>query len=222
MHGGHLWARHPAVRTGDQLSLGERAADRLKAAFGSWAFLIILNGFIAAWCVLNITGVVRFDAYPFIALNLVLSWLAAQQGGALQIAANRGDRINAEIATHTEENTTELVDLNRAQIEILRRLDGLDGKVADLAETIQQVMAARTGHDAAVAAEAKAARTAAESAAASARALTAAAAPAALPETATERPVPPPAGGPGTSGRRPVAGTGSRAPKGGSAPGGKM
>lgn len=119
-HGGHLWRQHPHVA--NDLTFGERAADHLKAAFGSWVFLLVLNGFIGLWCLLNAFGLVVFDKYPFIALNLILSWLAAQQGGALQIAANRGDRINAEIALHTQGNTDELMRLNRQQLQILEEL----------------------------------------------------------------------------------------------------
>ena len=145
MHGGRLWRKHPSVRSGDQLSTGERAADHLKAAFGSWAFLIILNAFIVVWIAANILlpHASRWDVYPFILLNLGLSWLAAQQGGALQIAANRGDRINAEVAVHTQANTDALMSMNTRQLEILQRMDGLDGKIADLAEAVQVVMAAR-------------------------------------------------------------------------------
>lgn len=126
-HGGALWARHPHVQ--NEVSAGERAADRLKAGFGSWAFLIALNGFIALWCVLNALGVIAFDKYPFIALNLVLSWLAAQQGGALQIASNRGDRINAEVALHTQRNTDALMELNEQQLVLLREIRALRAAV---------------------------------------------------------------------------------------------
>ena len=121
MHGGKLWEAHPGVRSGDQLSLGERAADRLKAAFGSWAFLIVLNGFIVIWIIVNLVTGRPFDPYPFILLNLGLSWLAAQQGGALQIAANRGDRIAAEVAAHTRANTDDLLSINRQILDINRR-----------------------------------------------------------------------------------------------------
>ncbi len=126
-HGGELWARHAHVQ--NELTLGERAADRLKAGFGSWAFLIALNTLIALWCVLEALHVLRFDPYPFIALNLVLSWLAAQQGGALQIASNRGDRINAEVAVHTQKNTDRLITLNEQQLEILVELRALRAAV---------------------------------------------------------------------------------------------
>jgi uncharacterized membrane protein len=139
------WRNHPHVRTGEQLSIGERAADKLKAAFGSWTFIIALNAIIIGWIAVN-AWVLRkpFDPYPFILLNLGLSWLAAQQGGALQIAANRGDRISSEVAMSTYRNGEELLALNQRQMDILAKLDGLDGKIADLSETVGVVLAART------------------------------------------------------------------------------
>src|SRR5260221_13751784 len=99
-----LWHQHPHVA--NDLTFGERAADELKRSFGSWPFLIILNTIIVSWIILQtILGSGAFDPYPWLLLNIGLSWLAAQQGGALQIAANRGDRINSEVALHTEQNT---------------------------------------------------------------------------------------------------------------------
>lgn len=132
------WESHPHVRTGTDLTAGERAADKLKAAFGSWAFLIILNVFIVGWIALNVAlpHATRWDVYPFILLNLGLSWLAAQQGGALQIAANRGDRIASEVAAGTHQMAEELLGLNRRQMEILSRLDGLDAKIEALRATV--------------------------------------------------------------------------------------
>ena len=120
-----LWHHSKAVRSGDDLAFGERAADRLKRGFGSWAFLIGLNVFIGAWILANAVTHKPFDPFPFILLNLFLSWLAAQQGGALQIAANRGDRVASEVALHTEQTTDELLLINKSQSEILARLDAL-------------------------------------------------------------------------------------------------
>jgi uncharacterized membrane protein len=117
------WHSHPAVRSGADLTPGERAADVLKHYFGSWLFLGLLNGFIVAWITVN-TWILGhpFDPYPYILLNLGLSWLAAQQGGALQISANRGDRISSELAKHTYENGQELLAVNRRQLEILEAI----------------------------------------------------------------------------------------------------
>lgn len=132
------WEYHPAVRSGMQLTLGERAADRLKATFGSWPFMIVLNGIIFAWIGLQILlGGNAFDPFPYILLNLALSWLAAQQGGALQIAANRGDRIASEVARETYENGKvdrangeKLMEMNAKQLEILRELRALRADIA--------------------------------------------------------------------------------------------
>jgi len=127
-HGRALWDAHPHV--GNELSVGERAADRLKSTFGSWSFLIALNAFIVGWIILNeVLGRGAFDPFPFILLNLGLSWLAAQQGGALQIAANRGDRLNAEVALHTQHNTDELMEMNRRQLQMLTEIRELRAAV---------------------------------------------------------------------------------------------
>lgn len=109
-HGAHLWARHPAVRSGVQLSRGERAADVLKRWFGTWAALGMVGVAIAVWMLGQVAlGHGAFDPYPYILLNLILSCLAAVQGIILQISANRGDRINAEVALHTQANTDQIL-----------------------------------------------------------------------------------------------------------------
>lgn len=130
------WHLHPHVRSGSDLSFGERAADVLKRAFGSWAFMGTLNGFILVWVVLNLTGVAHFDAYPFIALNLVLSWLAAQQGGALQIAANRGDRISSEVAMSTHDNGAKLLELTQQQTVMLEQQTAMLIEIKALRATV--------------------------------------------------------------------------------------
>lgn len=101
------WHRHPGVRTGEQLSRGERAADSMRNGMGSWMFVFVSVGFLAVWMTLNVvlaksTGH-TFDAYPFILLNLVLSCVAALQGAILLIAAKRSDQVASELAQHDYE-----------------------------------------------------------------------------------------------------------------------
>lgn len=99
------WHRHPAIRSGDQLTFGERAADRLRNGMGSWGFVISAMVFLAGWMLGNRN--VGFDKYPFILLNLVLSCLAAMQGAILLIAAKREDQISSELARHDYETNVE-------------------------------------------------------------------------------------------------------------------
>lgn len=128
-HGGHLWRTHPGVRSGAQLTTGERAADLLKRGFGTWTALFGVGASIGAWIILQRTPL-KWDIYPYILLNLCLSCLAAVQGIILQISANRGDRISAEVALHTQANTDALMLMNQAQLEILRRLDHIDAELS--------------------------------------------------------------------------------------------
>lgn len=122
----------------DGLTIGERAADKLRNAMGSWAFVIGFLSFMGAWIVWNTISALVFDAPPFILLNLGLSLMAGLQGAILLIAAKRMDAISGAMAQHdmeTNEAAKEEIDLltqiNQEQLIILREL-------AALAETKRQ------------------------------------------------------------------------------------
>ena len=143
----HKWRQHPAVRTGDQLSLGERAADRMRNGMGSWPFVFIFFGVMIAWAIVNgvlhVGGGSGFDPYPFILLNLFLSMLAGIQAAALLIAAKRADAISSEVALHTETNTDDLKILlaeNTALTALVKKntdlLDELHLHVANIAKKV--------------------------------------------------------------------------------------
>ena len=108
------WHKHPGVRTGEQLSLGERAADRMRNVMGSWTFVFVFFFVMIAWATVNtilIQHVLHhrpFDPYPYILLNLFLSMMAGVQAAALLIAAKRADGISSEVAAHTAANTEDI------------------------------------------------------------------------------------------------------------------
>ena len=118
------WHKHPAVRTGAQLTLGERAADRMRNVMGSWPFVFCFFGVMILWALVNTVFIHRvlhhksFDPYPYILLNLFLSMLAGVQATALLIAAKRADAIASEIAIHTEKNTEELKNLMQENTDL--------------------------------------------------------------------------------------------------------
>ena len=101
------WEDVPHVRSAERLTLGERAADRLRNGMGSWTFVFAALAFLAAWMAVNVgmqhAGHHPFDEYPFILLNLLLSCLAAMQGAILLIAARRADQISSELAANDYE-----------------------------------------------------------------------------------------------------------------------
>jgi uncharacterized membrane protein len=119
------WHKHPAVRSGDELSRGERAADRMRNVMGSWPFVFGFFGVMIAWALVNTWVLQRivhhraFDAYPYILLNLFLSMLAGVQAAALLIAAKRADSISSEIAVHTEHNTDDIKVLIQENTQLI-------------------------------------------------------------------------------------------------------
>src|SRR4051794_26352551 len=111
---------HPGVRRGDQLTRGERAADRLRDIMGSWGFVFGALIFLAGWMLGNRnTG---FDRYPFILLNLILSCVAAMQGAILLIAAKREDQISSELAQHDYETNVEAERIVRSIHELTKAI----------------------------------------------------------------------------------------------------
>jgi uncharacterized membrane protein len=99
------WHHHPGVRSGENLTRGERAADKLRNGMGSWGFVFAALVFMFGWMLGNRS--VGFDKYPFILLNLILSCLAAMQGAILLIAAKREDQISSELAKHDYDTNVE-------------------------------------------------------------------------------------------------------------------
>ena len=138
------WHKHPAVRSGDELTLGERAADRMRAVMGSWPFVFCFFAIMIIWAVVNTVVFHRvlhhkaFDPYPYILLNLFLSMLAGVQAAALLIAAKRADTVASEIAIHTEKNTEDLKGLMRENTAMTLQVK----KNTDLLEEIHRHVAA--------------------------------------------------------------------------------
>ncbi|TLM98349.1 DUF1003 domain-containing protein, partial [bacterium] len=64
-----------------QLTFGQRLADKIAEFGGSWTFILIFGGVLLTWITINSMVLLwrPFDPYPFILLNLVLSCLAAIQ-----------------------------------------------------------------------------------------------------------------------------------------------
>jgi len=85
----------------EELTLGQRLADKIAIFGGSWAFIITFFSFILIWMSINIFILVSkpFDPFPFILLNLILSCLAAIQAPIIMMSQNRQeqkDRIRSE------------------------------------------------------------------------------------------------------------------------------
>jgi len=85
----------------EQMSFGDRLADRVADFVGSWKFVIYFLTGIGIWCILNVIELLfmPFDPYPFVFLNLVLALVASLQAPLIMMSQNRAqikDRLRAE------------------------------------------------------------------------------------------------------------------------------
>lgn len=81
------------------LTLGQKIADTVAATMGSWNFIIIQSTILLFWIVLNVTAYVKqWDPYPFILLNLALSFQAAYAAPFIMMSQNRQQDIDRQAA----------------------------------------------------------------------------------------------------------------------------
>jgi uncharacterized membrane protein len=83
------------------LTPGQRIADTVAATMGSWRFIVIQSTLLVAWVTLNITAYVNhWDPYPFILLNLALSFQAAYAAPFIMMSQNRQQEVDRQEAAN--------------------------------------------------------------------------------------------------------------------------
>jgi len=91
---------------------GYDLADNITKFVGSWPFIIIQSVILTIWVYLNSTHHVEFDPYPFILLNLFLSFQAAYATPMILMSSNRqaeSDRKKSIKDSQIEKDTNSLV-----------------------------------------------------------------------------------------------------------------
>ncbi|MHB9134809.1 MAG: DUF1003 domain-containing protein [Armatimonadota bacterium] len=74
-------------------TVGERISDAVTNWVGSWSFFAANIVFLAIWILFNSLAVFvyHFDPYPFIFLNLVVSWISVLEAPLIMMSQNRQD-----------------------------------------------------------------------------------------------------------------------------------
>ena len=105
----------------------QKASDAVAGAFGSWYFIISLFIIMIIWMFLNIylVRVDRWDPYPFILLNFVLSTLAAIQAPIILMSQNRQaerDRYKAERDYFVNRRAEKLIEAVHKDIKEIKKV----------------------------------------------------------------------------------------------------
>lgn len=112
------------------LSHGQRIADKLASVLGSWRFIITQSIILVGWLILNIISWVQhWDPYPFILMNLFLSLQAAYAAPIIIMSQNRQvahDRLEAHndflVNQKAEEEICLLIHKVEAQSEEIQKI----------------------------------------------------------------------------------------------------
>jgi uncharacterized membrane protein len=96
---------------------------------GSWKFIIIQSIILLAWILLNVTAFVeQWDPYPFILLNLALSFQAAYAAPFIMMSQNRQQDIDRQAAEHDHQINIKAeleIELLHQKIDQLRETEVL-------------------------------------------------------------------------------------------------
>ena len=132
-------------------SLPDRLADAVAARVGSWRFILIQSALLATWITANaLIGTAAWDPYPFILLNLVLSFQAAYTAPIIMMSQNRQTELDRDrsvadyqvnlraeaditllhekIDLLRERQLTEITDLLRRALDRIEVLEGRQAK----------------------------------------------------------------------------------------------
>jgi uncharacterized membrane protein len=123
-----------------QLTVGQRIADTVAANMGSWRFIIIQSIILIIWIILNVTAYIQqWDPYPFILLNLALSFQAAYAAPFIMMSQNRQQEIDRKKA----ENDFQVNVKAELEIELLhQKIDQLrETEVMNLTAAVKELAA---------------------------------------------------------------------------------
>lgn len=127
--------RNPNEVIEEQVTMGERVADKVAGFGGSWSFISSFGAVMILYVIANVSLRGRaWDPYPFILLNLFLSMLAAIQAPIIMMSQNRQDkkdRVRSEMD----------FDVNRragSDIQgLARKMNLLGEQIADIEDLIR-------------------------------------------------------------------------------------
>ncbi len=118
----------------EELTVGQIVADKVAATVGSWPFIITQSIILAAWLAVNsLVLIYRWDPYPFILLNLMLSFQAAYAAPFVMMSQNRQsekDRLTAQNDYQTD---------TKGEVEIRFIMDHLDHQDQVLLQIIKRM-----------------------------------------------------------------------------------
>lgn len=120
----------------EKLTTGQKLSDFIVKLFSGWPFVFVLGVTITCWIFYNYLG--GPDPYPFILLNLILSFLAAFENTVILMSSKRLERLDRAVAHRNLELSLQSDTMLKDVVGFLEREhkfdDELMNKLASYAE----------------------------------------------------------------------------------------
>lgn len=100
----------------DHRTRAQRWADVVTQFSGSWAFIGWFVGLCIVWVVMNATGTVKWDPYPYMFLNWMLTVISTFQNPFILLSQNRQNE-------NDRENTVEILAKLKQLQDAIDRLE---------------------------------------------------------------------------------------------------
>ncbi|MBF7993500.1 DUF1003 domain-containing protein [Rahnella laticis] len=122
-----------------ETTFGQRMADAITGGIATWTFILIQTAIIVGWTTYNIlikkSG---FDPYPFVLLNLFLSFQAAYTAPAIMMSQKR-QNINDSRRAEMESNVNVKTDLELYALH--EKIDDMrDKEIAELKNSVRELL----------------------------------------------------------------------------------
>ncbi len=123
------------------LTQGQKISDKVAYFGGSWKFIIFFGVFLTLWIIFNVfaLGVWKFDPYPFILMNLILSCIAALQAPIIMMSQNRQSELDRRHAQSDYEINVKAeleIELLHEKIDLLK-----DKELLALTQAVRELTA---------------------------------------------------------------------------------
>ncbi|WP_460904605.1 DUF1003 domain-containing protein [Paraburkholderia jirisanensis] len=118
-------------------------AEAFARFFGTPTFLLTQTAIVTVWVLINVVGLVKFDVYPFILLNLAFSLQSAYAAPLILLAQTRQadrDKAAAEADAQHREALAHAAEMRETQMaEQTAQLSALLRQNTELTETTRQL-----------------------------------------------------------------------------------
>lgn len=111
-------------------------AEKITTILGSWKFLVSQTMFLICYVLYNLLSPNPFDPFPFIFLNLILSFQAAYTAPIILMSHSLMNKRDRDLARQDHENTLKILShIEKLGVQLVKEVDDAVEEITDAIES---------------------------------------------------------------------------------------